>query len=141
MQTQPEHITPLPDIGSGMSDVIGGFSQMTNGIHRYCAELEAENRELKAQLDALKQKQPNIVAANKQNEWIAVLYVMCEKKMVTGCTTKEFMHRMADALGCPGIEDYSRHLYIFKGTEKYGNILDMIKEIEQEVNNNNKNND
>jgi len=140
MQAQSEHITPLPANGSGMSEVIGGFSQTMNGIYKQYAALEAENRELRTQLRALQQEQPNIVAQNKQNEWIAVLYVLCEKGFVTGCTKKEFMQRMAKALGCPGIADYNRHLYIFKGTEKFGNILDEIKEIIQEVNNDNKNN-
>lgn len=140
MQAQHEQITPLPANGNGMSEVIGGFSQTMNGINTLYAALEAENRELKAQLRALQQEQPNIVAMNKQNEWIAVLYVLCEKGFVTGCTKKEFMQRMSKALGCPGIADYNKHLYIFKGTEKYGVLLDDIKDIIQEVNNNDKNN-
>ena len=139
MQTPSEHTTPLPDIGYGMSEVISGFSQMTNGIFKHCAALEAENQLLKAQLHALQEALPNIVAMNKQKEWIAFLDLMYEKGMITGCTKKEYMQRMATALGSPGVANYSRPLYNIKGEAKYSSFLDEMKDIEQTIIN--KNND
>ena len=139
MQTPSEQITPLPANGNGMSEVIGGFSQTIQGIYKLYSAIEAENRELKTQLRALQQEQTNIVAMNKQNECIAVLNALYEKGLVTGCTKKEFMRRMSKGLGCPGIEDYNRHLYNIKGTEKYGALLDEIKNLIPD-NNNDKNN-
>ena len=89
-----------------------------------CAE---EKQRAQQQLAAQSLPVANIVAEGMQNELIALFNAMYARGMVT-CSKKEFMERMADAMGCPGIADYSRQLNKVKQTYKYPEIFDKLKE-------------
>ena len=123
MQTHSEQkITPLPDAGGFISDMLQGVNYLTKGFAEYSKKREMENRQLRNQLSAVAEPLPNIVAPDKQNEWIAVLYVLYEMGMINpDCSKKDFMQRMANALGSPGINEYSRQIYKFK--EKQTNFI------------------
>ena len=77
----------------------------------------------------------HVIAPDKQNEWIAVLYVLYEMGMINpDCSKKDFMQRMATALGSPGINEYSWQMYKFKETaSKYDDLFKRIQSIAQEV--------
>jgi small-conductance mechanosensitive channel len=132
MQTQSAHMTLQNPPAGRMSDVIGGLSQMSQGIAEYMRQLEAENNELRARLQESQQPPPNIVAPNKQNEWIAILSTLYDDKMIVDtCSKKDFMQRMADALGSPGIANYSAQLHKIKATYKYDTLLENVDKMKQ----------
>lgn len=136
MQTQSEHkTTPLPDVSGYMADMLQGVNSLTKGFTEYSNSCEMEKRRLRDQLSALSEPLPNIVASDKQNVWIAVLFVLYEMGLINKeCSKKDYMKRMADALGSPGIADYSRQIYKFKDTAfKYDDIFKEIANVAQKI--------
>lgn len=53
MQAHSEQkITPLPDSGGFMADMLQGVNSLTKGFAEYSNRCEMENRQLRNQLDA-----------------------------------------------------------------------------------------
>ena len=76
--------------------------------------------------------QASVVADGMQNEFIAIFNAMYARGMVT-CSKKEFMERMANALGCPQMAaNYAKALYNIKLTYKYDEIFEKLSATAQE---------
>ena len=102
------------------------------GLSGLAEEKDREMYRMQQELDYYKDQQnqlpqTSVVAEGMQNELIAIFNAMHARGMVT-CSKKEFMERMANALGLPGIADYSRQLNKIKQTYKYPDIFDKLKE-------------
>jgi hypothetical protein len=83
------------------------------------------------QFEAQQQSLPEtpIVADGKQKEVIAIFNVIYKAGYIVGISQKEFMERIANALGCPGIANYAPALYNIKTTYKYDEIFDNLNEV------------
>lgn len=119
------HIDPLkvPE-----SPVTAFMRSMTGLMY----ERDAEVYQMKQEVDHYKQQMQslplkNIVAEGSQSEIVALFNAIHARGLIT-CSKKEFMQRMADALGCPSIADYSRTLNKAKQTYKYEEVFDKLKE-------------
>lgn len=127
MNQMPIHIESLDPEDCGMVRVLGGFGDVLKGVQEKYIQLAQEKHQYKSQAEASNKEATNIIAEGKQSELIAALNVLYEYGMVA-CTKKEYMQRMADALGCPSIADYSRPLNKVKQTYKYEELFDKLKE-------------
>ena len=109
-------------------------SLLMRGMAGVIQEKDAEMYQLKHERDYYKEQtqslpQTSIIADGKQNEMIAALNVLYEYGMVT-CSKKEFMQRMADALGVSGMAaNYAKALYNIKTTYKYDEIFEKLNEV------------
>ena len=121
------HMESLDPEDTGMARVLGGFGDVLKGVQEKYIQLAQEKQQYKAQAETSNKEATNIVAEGKQSELIAALNALYEYGMVA-CTKKEFMQRMADALGCPSIADYSRPLNKIKQAYKYEELFDKLKE-------------
>ena len=119
------HIDPQNVPESPVSLLMRGMAGVIQEKDAEMYQLRQEREYYKEQLQSLPQK--SIIADGKQNEVIAALNVLYEYGMVA-CTKKEFMQRMADALGCLSIADYSRPLNKIKQAYKYEELFDKLKE-------------
>ena len=90
-------------------------------IQQRCAQME-EEMESKAIDPSL------VVAEGKQKKLIAILNAIYEDEYIT-CSKKEFMQRIATALGCPGIADYNKALYNVKNTYQYEEIFTNLAQV------------
>ena len=114
---------------SSVSLLLRGVAGLVREKDAEMHQLEHERNYYKEQLQAI--PQTCIVAEGKQNEIIAALNVLYEYGMVT-CSKKEFMQRMADAFGAPGMAaNYAKALYNIKTTYKYDEIFEKLNEIAQ----------
>ena len=107
-------------------------SLLMRGMAGVIQEKDAEMYQLRQEREYYKEQaqelpQTCIVAEGKQGEIIAALNVLYEAGLVAS-TKKEYMQRMADALGCPSIADYSRPLNKIKQAYKYEEFFDKLKE-------------
>ncbi len=109
--------------------MLGGMSELLNGVQEQYMRCADEKSQYQLQLASVKQAEPtNVVADGMQNELIAVFNAMHERGMVT-CTKKEFIERMARALGCPQLaNNYNGQLYKIKQATKYESIFDNLKD-------------
>ena len=103
------------------------------GFSGYVQQQEAEKQHWQQrceEYEAAQQSLPSgsIVAEGKQKELIAILNVIYKGGYIVG-TQKEFMERMANALGCPGLANYSQALYNIKVAYKYDEIFDNLLKI------------
>lgn len=90
-----------------------------------------EKHQYQDELKARQVEWENMVVDGKQNEWIAILNVLYEAGLAKG-SKKDFMQRMAVALGCPKIADYCAQLYKIKLTYKYDEIFKRLEEVAQQ---------
>ena len=104
------------------------------GVTGYVHQQEVEKRHWQQrceEYEAAQQALPNesVVADGKQKELIAILNVIYKSGYVTGISQKEFMERMANVLGCPGLANYSQALYNIKTAYKYDDIFDDLLKV------------
>ena len=108
-------------------------TQLFRSVAGMMQERDVEVYQLKQERDYYKDQQKelpqvSIVAEGVQTEFIAIANAMYARGMVK-CSKKEFMQRLADALGCPAVADYSRPLNKVKQTYKYQEIFDDLKKV------------
>ena len=107
------------------------------GLSGLAEEKDREMYRMQQELDYYKDQQnqlpqTSVVAEGMQNELIAIFNAMHARGMVT-CSKKEFMERMANALGCPQMaNNYSGQLYKIKSTNKYGAIFDDLSDVAEQ---------
>ena len=111
--------SPLELIFRGISGVIHQQEQEKQQLLLRCEQYESQLQSLPA---------ASIVAEGKQKEVIAILNAIYESGYITG-SKKEFMQRMADALGCESIANYNKALYNVKNTYKYDEIFDKLAKV------------
>lgn len=96
-----QKITPLPDSGGFIEDVLQGVNSLTKGFMEYSKSREMEIRQQQDQINELTEPLPNIVAPDKQNEWIAVLSVLYEMGLTAGCKKKSLCNAWLSHSGVP----------------------------------------
>jgi len=117
---QPAPESPLELFLRGMAGMVRQSENEKFQLKQHCDQLEKQNQQLPPSC---------IVAEGKQKELIAILNVLYEAGYATGCTKAEFMKRMADAMGAPGIANYTKALYNIKTTYKYDEIFQNLAEV------------
>ena len=128
MKDQTTHITSLdPATDAGVMGMLDGFGQFVNGVKVMFGRSIEEKEQLRRQVESAQITPSNVVAEGCQSDIIAILNAMYECGLIKGSKT-EFMQRIADALGCPGIADYSKQLYKAKWTNKYSEIFRKLGE-------------
>ena len=110
------------------------LEKVLRGVAGLVHEQEAEKQLLQARCEQLEEQLQTtpltpIIADGKQKEIIAILNVIYEAGFISGCTKAEYMKRMADALGAPGIANYTKALYNIKLTYKYDDIFTRLSEV------------
>ena len=116
--------------------MLGGMGEVLTGVQTKFMQCAEEKYRAQKQLEAQSLPVNNVVAEGMQNEFIAILNAMYVRGMVT-CTKKEFIQRMANAVGCPQMaNNYSGQLHKIKTTIKYDEIFKSLsaaaqKEIEE----------
>ena len=106
--------------------ILGGMGEVLSGVQERYVRCAEEKKQAQKQLEAQSLPVTNIVAEGMQNEFVALFNAMYARGMVS-CSKKEFMERMANALGCPPLADYSRQLNKIKQAYKYESIFDELK--------------
>ena len=127
MADAPLHIESIDPQDAAFARILGGVGEIMNAARDKYMRCAEEKQLARQQLAAERLPVSNVVAEGMQNEIIALLNAMYALGTVT-CSKKEFMERMANALGCPGIADYSRQLNKIKQAYKYDSIFDNLKE-------------
>ena len=122
------HIESIDPQDAAFASVLGGVGDIMNAVKEKYVRCAEEKQQAKQQLAAQSLPVTNVVAEGMQNEFIAIFNAMHARGMVT-CSKKEFIERMANALGCPQMaNNYSGQLYKIKLTNKYGAIFDDLSE-------------
>ncbi len=127
MQSALAHIESLAPKDAAVARILGGVSELLTGVQEKFVDCAAEKEEYRQKLETPAVEVANVVADGMQNEMIAIINAIYARGMVT-CSKKELMQRMADALGCPKIADYSGQLHKIKLTNKYEEIFDDLRE-------------
>ena len=117
--TYPEQ--PLELLLRGFTGIVHQHAQENNALRKRCAQYEEQMQALPAD--------SNIIADGKQKEVIAIFNAIYEAGYIVGVSKKQFMQRMADICGCPGIANYSQALYGIKNTYKYDEIFKNLAEV------------
>jgi len=105
------------------------MGQFVSGVKTLYGRSMEEKEQLRQQVETKKIVPANIVAEGKQKKLIAILNAIYEDEYIEGASKKEFMQRMADALGCPGIANYSQALYGVKNTYGYDEIFTHLGQV------------
>ena len=113
--------SPIELVLRGVSGIVHQKETENFYLKERCSQYEQQIQALPAA--------SNIIADGKQKEVIAILNAVYEAGLITGVSKKEFMQRMADACGCPGIANYSQALYGIKNTYKYDEIFKNLAEV------------
>ena len=117
--------SPVELLLKGMVGITQEKDQEIYTLKQKCNELEKM-----AQCNLLPTK--SIVSDGKQNELVAIFNVLYESGMVSNCTKSEFIKRIADAFGAPGMAaNFSKALYNIKLTYKYDEIFEKFNEAAQ----------
>lgn len=124
----PEKPTNITHPDAEFVQLLGGLSGVFSGIQAQYAQCAEEKEQYRQQVSALQTVPSNIVAANKQKKLIAILNAIFACEYIDGVSKKEFMQRMANALGCPGIADYNKALYNVKNTYGYDDIFTELSD-------------
>lgn len=128
MKDQSAHITSLdPTTDAAVMGILDGFGQVMSGVKVMFGRSMEEKEQLRQQVESAQIAPSNMVAEGCQSDIIAILNAMYECGLIKGSKT-EFMQRIANALGCPGIADYSKQLYKAKWTNKYSEIFRKLGE-------------
>lgn len=129
MNNQKPHISPLDSsVDEGVMSLLDGMGQFVNGIKMMYGRCVEEKEQYHQLAESARIEPSNIVADGCQSDIIAIFNAIYESGLIEG-SKKEFMLRMADALGCPGIADYSKQLYKAKWTNKYSEIFRKLAEV------------
>ena len=129
MDFSQAHIELLDPQDAALARILGGMGDVLTGVQEKYVRCAEEKQQ--AQLKLASQSLPvsNIVAEGMQNEFIAIFNAMHARGMVS-CSKKDFMERMANALGCPQMaNNYSGQLYKIKLTNKYEAIFDDLSDV------------
>ena len=129
METQDLHTNSASPQEAPMELILRGFCG-------YIHQQEAEKQLLKQRCDEYEAAQQSLPAASvvpdgKQKELIAILNAIFKAGYVSGISQKEFMERMSNAFGCPGMANYASALYNIKITYKYDEVFDKFLEVAQ----------
>lgn len=117
---------------AALARILGGMGEVLTGVREKFVQCAEEKQQAQQQLEAQSLPVSNIVAEGMQNELIAIFNAMHARGMVT-CSKKEFIERMANALGCPQMAaNYAKALYNIKLTYKYDEIFEKLGEAAQE---------
>ena len=127
---------------ASFSQMLGSMRDIMGSVHDRFQVCAAEKASIKLELEQTKNELGNMrnplpppcaVAEGKQKEAVALLNALYESGIINreNVTKKEFMQHMADALGCPGMADYSRALNTIKQTYKYDDIFDNLSQVAQ----------
>ena len=132
MDVPQPHIDLTNPQDAAFARVLGGMSDVLRGAQEEYMRCAEEKRLALEQLESQTLPVPNIVAEGMQNEFIAIFNAMHARGMVT-CSKKEFIERMANALGCPQMaNNYSGQLYKIKLTNKYETIFEDLSDVAQQ---------
>ena len=116
-----------PTTDAGVMNMLDGFGQFVSGVKTLFGRSVEEKEQLRLQVESNQIAPSNMVAEGCQSDLIVILNAMHACGLIKGSKT-EFMQRIADALGCPGIADYSKQLYKAKWTNKYPEIFRKLGE-------------
>ncbi len=132
MDNPQPHIELIDPQDAAFARVLGGIGDVLRGAQEKYVRCAEEKRQAQEQLEAQTLPITNIVADGMQNEFIAIFNAMHARGMVT-CSKKEFIERMANALGCPQMaNNYCGQLYKIKLTNKYETIFDDLSDAAQQ---------
>lgn len=120
LQEIPE--SPVSLLMRGMVGVMREKDAELYHMQQKCSRLESE-------AEAMAIAPISVVAEGKQKKLIAILNAIFESGYITNCSKKEYMQRMATALGCPGISDYNKALYNVKNTYQYEEIFTDLAQV------------
>ena len=130
MNNQTPNITSFdPSTDAGVMNMLEGMGMFVNGVKVMYGRSVEEKERYRQQAESSQIEQTNIVAEGKQKKLIAILNAIFEDDYTEGVTKKEFMQRMADAFGCPGIANYSQALYGVKNTYGYDDIFTELGKV------------
>ena len=128
MAVVPSHMELLDPQDAAFARVLGGIGEVLSGAQEKYVRCAEEKRQAQLQLASQSLPMENVVAEGMQNEFLAILNAIYARGMVT-CSKKEFIERMATALGCPQMaNNFSGQLYKIKTTNKYSAIFDNLSE-------------
>lgn len=122
INTQDVPEGPVSLLMRGMAGLMREKEMEVYHMQQKCAQMEAET-------EANAIAPTPIVADGKQKKLIAILNAIFESGYIANCHKKEFMQRMAAALGCPGIADYNKALYNVKNTYQYEEIFTELAQV------------
>lgn len=126
MDASQAHIELLDPNDAAIARMLGGMGEVINGVQTKFMQCAEEKYRAQKQLEAQSLPVNNVVAEGMQNEFIAILNAMYVRGMVT-CTKKEFIQRMANAVGCPQMaNNYSGQLHKIKAANKYDDIFKSL---------------
>lgn len=130
MNNQMPNITSFePTSDAGVMNMLEGMGQFVNGVKVLYGRSVEEKERYRQQAEAKQIEPTNIVAEGKQKKLIAILNALYAAGYTEGLSKKEFMQRMADAFGCPGIANYSQALYGVKNTYGYDDIFTELGKV------------
>lgn len=132
MAAPEAHIELLDPQDAAIARMLGGMGEVLTGVREKYVRCAEEKQQALQKLASESLPEANIVAEGMQNEFIAILNAMYARGMVT-CSKKEFIERMANALGCPQMaNNYSGQLYKIKLANKYDKIFDDLSDAAQQ---------
>ena len=132
MAAPEAHIELLDPQDAAIARMLGGMGEVLTGVREKYVRCAEEKQQALQKLASESLPEANIVAEGMQNEFIAILNAMYARGMVT-CSKKEFIERMANALGCPQMaNNYSGQLYKIKLANKYDKIFDELSDAAQQ---------
>ena len=132
MNNQIPHIASFDtSTDAGVKNILQGVEQIMNGATSIFNQSIKEKEQYRKLIEMHSIAPTCIVAEGCQSDIIVVLNTMFEAGFITG-NKKDFMQRIADALGCPGIADYSKQLYKAKWTNKYSEIFTKLAEVAEQ---------
>ena len=128
MQSALAHINSLSPKDANFARALGGMTDILAAVQEQYVDCAIEKEHYRQIAETPATAVTNVVADGMQGELIAVLNAIYARGMVS-CSKKELMQRMADALGCPKIADYSSQLHKIKLTNKYEEIFDDLRSV------------
>ena len=128
MQSPLAHIESLNPKDAAVAHILGGVRELLTGVQEKYVDCAAEKEQYRLKAETPMEEVTNVVAEGMQNEMIAIINAIYARGMVT-CSKKELMQRMANALGCPKIADYSGQLHKIKIPNKYEDIFDDFRSV------------
>ena len=132
MAAPEAHIELLDPQDAAIARMLGGMGEVLTGVRERYVRCAEEKQQALQKLASESLPEANIVAEGMQNEFIAIFNAMYARGMVT-CSKKEFIERMANALGCPQMaNNYSGQLYKIKLANKYDKIFDDLSDAAQQ---------
>ena len=132
MAAPEAHIELLDPQDAAIARMLGGMGEVLTGVREKYVRCAEEKQQALQKLASESLPEANIVAEGMQNEFIAIFNAMYARGMVT-CSKKEFIERMANALGCPQMaNNYSGQLYKIKLANKYDKIFDDLSDAAQQ---------